>query len=67
MAQLTNTSSQRIETLVLKQRAFFASGKTRVASWRKGQLEAFGKGLRKWEKPLCDALWTDLHKCYEEA
>ena len=64
---LTNTPSQRIGTLVQMQRAFFASGRTRDVKWRKQQLKAFGEGLRKWEKPLCDALWTDLHKCYEEA
>ena len=64
---LDNTSPARIEELVLKQRAFFASGTTRDTGWRRFQLEQLREGLRKWEKPLCDALWTDLHKCYEEA
>ena len=64
---LENTSSERIQELVEKQRAFYATGTTRNVAWRKGQLKAFKAGLQKWEKPLCDALWADLHKSYEEA
>ena len=30
-------------------------------------LARFDAGLRKWEKALCEALWQDLHKSYEEA
>ena len=55
-----NTTPERIEELVLKQRAFFATGTTRDIDWRRFQLEQFQKGLQKWEKPLCDALWKDL-------
>ena len=64
---LDNTSSERIDTLVRAQRTFFASGTTRPVAWRKAQLKAFDAGLQKWEKTLCDALWQDLHKSYEEA
>ena len=64
---LENTTSERIEELVRKQRAFFATGTTRDIDWRSYQLKQFQEGLKKWEKPLCDALWTDLHKSYEEA
>ena len=64
---LENTTPQRIEELVARQRVFFASGVTRDIDWRRFQLRQFRDGLRKWEKPLCDALWTDLHKSYEEA
>ena len=64
---MENTSSERIQERVLGQRAFFASGTTRDVKWRIGQLKAFKAGLKKWEKPLCDALWQDLHKSYEEA
>ena len=67
MNSLENTSSAKIEQLVLAQRQFFASGVTRDVKWRKAQLKAFKAGLEKWEKPLCDALWQDLHKSYEEA
>ena len=64
---IENTSAERIQELVEKQRAFYATGTTRDVKWRKQQLKAFNKGLTKWEKPLCDALWQDLHKSYEEA
>ena len=64
---LENTSAERIQELVEKQRAFYATGVTRDVKWRKAQLKAFNAGLKKWEKPLCDALWEDLHKSYEEA
>ncbi|MBO4263302.1 MAG: aldehyde dehydrogenase family protein [Bacteroidales bacterium] len=64
---LQNTTPERIRELVQKQRTFFASGVTRDVKWRKAQLKAFNEGLKKWEKPLCEALWTDLHKSYEEA
>ena len=64
---LENTTPERIEELVRKQRAFFATGVTRDIDWRRFQLKQFQKGLKKWEKPLCEALWTDLHKSYEEA
>jgi len=64
---IENTTSERIQELVEKQRAFYATGVTRDVNWRKAQLKAFNAGLKKWEKPLCDALWTDLHKSYEEA
>ena len=64
---LENTTPERIEEIVLKQRAFYATGTTRDIKWRKQQLKTFNAGLKKWEKPLCDALWQDLHKSYEEA
>ncbi|MCR4568867.1 MAG: aldehyde dehydrogenase family protein [Bacteroidales bacterium] len=64
---IENTSVERIQELVEKQRAFYATGTTRDVKWRKQQLKAYLAGLQKWEKPLCDALWEDLHKCYEEA
>jgi aldehyde dehydrogenase (NAD+) len=64
---LENTAPERIEELVRLQRAFFATGATRDIDWRRFQLKQFQEGLHKWEKPICDALWTDLHKSYEEA
>ena len=62
-----NTPSERIAALVQAQRSFFATGATRDVAWRKQQLRALKAGLEKWEKPLCDALWEDLHKSCEEA
>ena len=67
MAKIENTSEERIEQLVQRQREFFSSGKTRSIPFRKEMLHRFENGLRKWEKPLTDALWKDLHKSYEEA
>ena len=64
---IENTAPERIEELVLKQRAFFATGVTRDVEWRRSRLREFRNGLQRWEKPLCDALWKDLHKSYEEA
>jgi aldehyde dehydrogenase (NAD+) len=64
---MENTSAQRIEELVLKQREFYATGTTRDVKWRIKQLKALRKGLQKWEKHICEALWQDLHKSYEEA
>ena len=56
-----------IETLVCEQRAFFAGGKTRDLEFRREELTKMRAALQKWEKPLCEALRTDLHKSYEEA
>ena len=64
---MENTTIERINDIILKQRAFFKSGRTKDVCFRKEMLRAFEKGLRKWEKPICEALWQDLHKCYEEA
>ena len=64
---LENTTPERIEELVRKQKAFFATGTTRAIDWRRNQLKRCQEGLQKWEKPLCEALWKDLHKSYEEA
>ena len=64
---LENTSAERIQELVEKQRAFYATGTTRSLQWRRQQLKNFNAGLQKWEKPICEALWQDLHKSYEEA
>ena len=64
---IENTSAGRIAQLVALQRAFYAGGTTRDVAWRIGRLKDLKAGLRKWEKPLCDALWEDLHKSPEEA
>ena len=42
---LENTTSERIEGLVRKQRAFFATGVTRNVDWRRFQLKQFNEGL----------------------
>ena len=64
---ISNTSPAQIEALAKSQREFYATGATRDIKFRKEQLKALRTTLQKWEKPLCDALWNDLHKSYEEA
>lgn len=64
---MTNTPTQKIDRIIKSQRAFFAGGATLDIKFRKEMLNRLGKALEKWESALCEALWTDLHKSYEEA
>ncbi|MCF0176473.1 MAG: aldehyde dehydrogenase family protein [Bacteroidales bacterium] len=64
---LENTPKERIDAIVAAQKAYFKEGETLDVKFRKRQLGNFLKALDKWEKELADALWTDLHKSYEEA
>lgn len=64
---MENTSVERIREIRERQGRFFRSGETLDVKWRLERLKAFEAVVRKWEKPLCEALWTDLHKSYEEA
>ena len=63
---IKNTSTERIEQIVAAQRTLFRSGVTLDLKYRLSALKALKSALHKWEKPLADALWTDLHKSYEE-
>ena len=56
-----------ILNIVEAQRSFFRSGATLDISFRIGMLKRLQSAITKWEKPLADALWRDLHKSYEEA
>ena len=64
---IENTNIEGIDRIVAGQKAYFHSGATLDIKFRKLMLKKFAAALDKWEKPLCDALWTDLHKSYEEA
>ena len=64
---IENTAIQDIKDIVALQRQFFASNATLDYKFRKEQLKKLGKALKEWEKPLCEALWSDLHKSAEEA
>ena len=64
---MESTSAERIVEIREKQRKYFHSGATLDVKARKAALKKFEQAVLKWEKPLCDALWTDLHKSYEEA
>jgi len=62
-----NTPDECIDRILSAQKDFFRSGATLDVSFRINMLKKLLKALKEWEKPLCDALWTDLHKSYEEA
>ena len=64
---LTSTNIGRIDEIRAKQESYFRSGATLDVRTRKANLVAFEKAVLKWEKPLCEALWKDLHKSYEES
>ena len=56
-----------ITQIIESQRAYFRSGATLDINFRLAMLKKLQAALEKWEKPLTDALWTDLHKSYQEA
>lgn len=64
---LTSTNIGRIGEIRAKQESYFRSGATLDVRTRKANLVAFEKAVLKWEKPLCEALWKDLHKSCEES
>ncbi len=67
MESLTNTPLEQIDLIVKMQHDYFKSGATLPINARRKALQALQKALTEWEKPLAEALWTDLHKSYEEA
>ena len=54
-------------TILSKQKAFSASGKTRSLAFRRQALETLRQGLLRHEKALLQALHDDLGKCDTEA
>ena len=64
---MTNTDSARIQELNRLQRDYFASGDTRDIAFRKEMLRRLLSAIKQWEKPLYEALWTDLHKSEQES
>lgn len=64
---MENMTSERIDEIVSAHQRSFRSGATLDVRRRKANLLALRTALKKWEKPLADALWADLHKSYEEA
>lgn len=62
-----NTPESEIKNIIARQREYFASNATLDRCFRKEQLKRLKQALKDWEKPLCDALWKDLHKSAEEA
>lgn len=64
---MNNTSTQEIIQLAEAQKRYFGTGATLNTKFRKQRLKQLLAAINKWEQQLCDALWTDLHKSYEEA
>ena len=64
---MENTSTERIIKIREAQKTFFASGATLDIKFRKEMLLNLLSAMEKWEDRLAEALWTDLHKSYEEA
>ena len=64
---MENTSTERIIEIAKQQKEFFRSGATLDVRFRRQMLEKLLSAMTEWEKRICDALWTDLHKSYEEA
>jgi aldehyde dehydrogenase (NAD+) len=56
-----------IEDALIKQRNFFGSGQTKSLKFRTENLHKFKESIIKYEEKIAIALWTDLHKSFEEA
>ena len=56
-----------ISTTRTKQQQYFRSGATLPLCFRRQMLRNLSNAMHEYEKPLAEALWTDLHKSYEEA
>ena len=57
----------KIQAIAEAQKAFFRSGATLDIAFRKQMLRRYLTTFERWEQRLSEALWTDLHKSYEEA
>ena len=64
---MEKTNTDFIDRINSRQKTFFRSGVTLDIKFRKDMLRKLLAAIDKWEKPMADALWTDLHKSYEEA
>ena len=60
-------STERIQELNRLQREYYATGATRDIAFRKCMLRKLLAAIKQWEKPLYEALWSDLHKSEQEA
>ena len=64
---MENTSTDKIIAIKEAQKAYFHSGATKDIKFRKHMLNRLLSALEFWEERLCEALWKDMHKSYEEA
>lgn len=65
--EFISSSIQHIDEIMAAQREYFSTGATLQYEFRRQQLHQFLVTFKKWEQPLCEALWKDLHKSKEEA
>ncbi len=63
---IKNDTRDNIKEIVKRQKEFFANGITLDIDFRRRQLKTLQAMLQEWKEPLCNALWTDLHKSKEE-
>ena len=56
-----------ISTTRTKQKQYFHSAATLALPFRKQMLRQLLHAMKQYEQSLAEALWTDLHKSYEEA
>ncbi len=66
-AQKTPSAFQDISAITKKQKAFFATGKTRDLSFRKDQLQKLFEAVRSSERGLAEAFKEDMNKSEFEA
>jgi aldehyde dehydrogenase (NAD+) len=64
---MENTARNVIESTVKSQQRFFATQSTKSLDFRIKNLKKFKSAILNYESKIADALWTDLHKSYEEA
>ena len=64
---ITPTRIEDIKGIVDAQRGYFRSHATLSLDFRKQMLKRLKTSILRFEKELCDALYKDLHKSYEEA
>ena len=56
-----------MDAILAAQKDYFGTNVTLDVAFRKKQLKAFLDAMEEFDQELADALWTDLHKSYEEA
>lgn len=64
---MVTTPIENIKGIVAAQRAFFRSHATLDLEYRLAMLRRLRGAILKYERELTDALYSDLHKSYEEA
>ncbi len=56
-----------MDAILAAQKDYFGTNVTLDVAFRKKQLKVFLDAMEEFDQELADALWTDLHKSYEEA